>query len=1727
MMKKLILPILLFITVAANAQFNNSWIDYSKTYYKFKVVKDGLYRIPQATLSVAGIGSANADYFQLWRNGQQVRLYTTVSGTALGSSDFISFWGKMNDGEADKQLYRKPEFQQADRHSLETDTSIYFLTVNSNAAVNLRYTNATNAAPSAATPDAFFMRDVDVYYKSLLNRGFGQYAGEYVYSASYDNGEGFTSNEITSTVSDQNVLALGQYTENFTDLNVYTAGPANSLSVRARMFLNTGNNSRRVGIKLFNNTILADTTSAGAHSINVNRLNLPLSFLTNPNTADLNFTIRNLGVFTPPPPTIPPTPPNYVPNERMVLATVGLSYPATFNFNNKKVFEFNLAASATGNYLVIDNFNYGTAAPILYDINNGRRYVGDITSTPGKVKFVLPSSTDPVRKFSLINEESVNYENVGSLLSKTFVNYNTAATRGDYIIISNPVLYNDGTGANPVDAYKAYRSSANGGSYNAKVYDINELRDQFAFGIPSHPAAIKDFVKMMDAQYPIKPKFVFLIGRGLSYDDRRRIDFQTPSIAAANIAIANKLDMLPTFGWPASDVLMVSSSLNPIQTFPVGRLGAITGAEVKVYLQKVTEYDAELKRQSPLVAEKSWMKNILQIAGGRDSYEQNTFNYYMDSYRDIALSDTLFGGDVEKFRTYLAGQQSSADLQLQSEKITKKFEDGLGLISYFGHSAATSLEFNMGNPELYNNPGKYPFFNISGCNAGNYYSFDPSRISVLSTLSEKYLFTPQRGSIGFLANTHFGIPGDLFEFDTRLYRNFSQLMYGKSIGEQTKEITSNLNGNDANLWHQRRVHLEEINLHGDPAIKINNFDKPDYAIEAQLVKITPAIISVTDPFFTIKIKMHNLGRAIKDSMHYSVKRLRPNTTVPEVVGQGLLNIKYADSLTYNLPINPNTDAGINKITIELDDTQLIPELYETNNGFSSDIVIFENALNPIMPYIYSIVNTQNITFSASTANALLGQTNFVMELDTTELFNSAFKKVYNKTAVGGLIEFTPTNLTFTDSTVYYWRTAAIPAVGATIWNKSSFVYLANSTAGFNQSHYYQHLKSTGTFLNYTNNGIWKFPTYTSYVSIKNGVFPTAAPAASDASITIDGFNTIQALCGVGKVIINSFNPSDMQAVFNNFPGGVGQFGSDNICGNAANPGRQFNFQYSGLTTAGRNAARDYLDLIPNGYYVIFRNVTNANFGTDAYAATWQADGANSLYSRLKNAGFADLDSFNRPRAFNFMYKKSDNSFTPVSNFSEGIYDKINLLLTCNATKSSGILTSPLFGPAKSWDALHWRGKSVELPNTDSIYFNIIGVDNAGNETTLFTIDSTQKDFSLSSVNAAQYPFIKLKMNVKDKANATPYQLNYWRINYTPLPEGAIAPNIAYTMKDTVELGEPIDFSVAFKNVSGVKFDNNMKINLRIRNNANVDNVITIPRGKILLAGDTIKASYKIPSENYLGNNTLFVEFNGNNDQPEQYYPNNYLFKNFYVKDDKVNPLLDVTFDGVHILNSDIVSAKPDILIKLNDDSKYLGLTDNSLLTVKLKYENETARLFNFNTDTLQFTPANLAAGENTAKINFKPYLLRDGQYELIVTGKDRSGNRAGAIEYHITFKVINKAMISEMLNYPNPFTTSTAFVFTLTGSQVPQNIKIQVLTVTGKVVREITKDELGPLHIGRNVTTFKWDGTDMYGQALANGVYIYRVVTNLNGNKLDKYKAKGDDTEKYFDKGYGKMYLMR
>ncbi len=56
-MKKVLFGLLLTCSFVAKAQvYNNEWIDYSKTYYKFKVGSDGVYRLPYSLLDKCRFG---------------------------------------------------------------------------------------------------------------------------------------------------------------------------------------------------------------------------------------------------------------------------------------------------------------------------------------------------------------------------------------------------------------------------------------------------------------------------------------------------------------------------------------------------------------------------------------------------------------------------------------------------------------------------------------------------------------------------------------------------------------------------------------------------------------------------------------------------------------------------------------------------------------------------------------------------------------------------------------------------------------------------------------------------------------------------------------------------------------------------------------------------------------------------------------------------------------------------------------------------------------------------------------------------------------------------------------------------------------------------------------------------------------------------------------------------------------------------------------------------------------------------------------------------------------------------------------------------------------------------------------------------------------------------------------------------------------------------------------
>ncbi|MBO9634213.1 MAG: hypothetical protein J7578_13940 [Chitinophagaceae bacterium] len=1681
-----LLLVLLGFNLAAQT-YNNEWIRYGQPYYKFKIGKTGMHRVSQAALAAVGLDNVPVENLEFWRNGEQVPFMPSVTSGPLPVNGYIDFFGQKMDGKYDKGFYRNPNFQHTDKVSLLGDSAAYFITAGNTANPYMVVLGTNNASTSSLNAEPFFMYTFGNYFTERWNPGYASVLPEYVYLSTYDQGEFRSSSEIYPTAAKQVTIS---------SLQAYTTGPApqSTFSYGA-----TGNAQNQRSVRALINGSTVDEVTMDYFNDIKRTVNINVSLL---NAASIPVRFENSSQIS---------------TDRYVTSFFEINYPRSFNFNNLAFFEFVWPAKSSPSLFEITNFKAGTQTPVLIDLTNKIKYLAQVVS--GKYRFEVPASNTETH-FVMASTTAADYTNINTLQRKDFVNYVASAPDNNYIIISNSLLFNGANGNNPVEDYRQYRQSAQGGGYRVTLADIDQLVDQFGFGARKNPQAVRNFLEYARTHLNAPPKYVFLIGKGVVYTD------YVSNSANQN---ADKLNLVPTWGYPGSDNLMSAGfSGNPVALTPIGRLSVVYPAEVEDYLNKVKEHEAIQKNAPQTIEGREWMKNVVHVTGSSEPYLGSVLCNYMAAYKNI-IADTLFGGKVS---TFCKVSTNSVE-QLTSDYLSSLFNEGISLLTYFGHSSSTTLEFNIDNPYNYNNQGKYPLFCVNGCNAGNFFTYSAGRLVTTETLSEKFTLAKNRGAIGFIASTHLGVVSYLNLFLTNFYAEICHKDYGKSIGEINRDGLKDLFNNSGDYY--ARMHAEQITLHGDPAVFLHGSDKPDYVMEESGILVTPSFISIAESSFKLKVKMVNIGRALKDSIVVEVRRQLPDNTYQTLYREKRRGIMWADSLSFDVPIVATRDKGRNRIYVTLDADNTTVETDETNNSAYKEFFIYEEEARPSYPFDLSIVYDPNTKFYASTANPFSQLRQYVMEMDTTKNFNSNLKISKTITASGGVLEFTP-GVSFLDSTVYYWRVATVPPAGDNNyqWNTSSFTFMAGFNTGFGQDHYFQHLQSMPVSLELDADRKWKFTETQNLIDIYTGVWPNAGGQDRDYAVFLNDQPVITSACLGNSVIFNIIDPKTLKPWVNVDANGnnlnyMGSANANAACG----PGRLYNFEFSYTNKSSRNQMVKFLASLPDGSIIVARSVDATLPGI--LPKNWKADSTagNTLYDRLLQVGFTQADTMNTAGSWAGIWQKNTPAYTPQWMASTtGVFGKYILKTKFSTTDTVGYVSSPVLGPAKAWHKVMWRGKSLESPSTDHVNIEVIGVNKNGTETPLYEIGMNQQDFDISTVDAGLYPFLRLRMRNADSINInSPYQLRYWNVLYTPVPEGALSPNLGYTTRDTVDVGEVLNVTMPFKNLTQTKFADSLLVKVNVIDRNNVTRNIIVPKAKDLGGGDTALVRFQIDTRDFPGNNTLVLDINPDFAQPEQYHFNNILFRDFYVRPDNTNPLLDVTFDGVRIINRDIVSSKPHIQIKLKDEAKFMLLNDTTIGSVQLKFPDGNTKDYYFDNDTLRFTPATSGAN-NTATIDFFPQLVSSNmtegdEYELAIKAKDKSGNRAGTLEYRVAFRIISKPMISNLLNYPNPFSTSTAFVFTLTGSEIPTNIKIQILTVTGKIVREITKDELGPLHIGRNITEFKWNGTDQYGQKLANGVYLYRVVTTMNGKKMEKYKSEADNTDKYFTNGYGKMYLMR
>ena len=90
----------------------------------------------------------------------------------------------------------------------------------------------------------------------------------------------------------------------------------------------------------------------------------------------------------------------------------------------------------------------------------------------------------------------------------------------------------------------------------------------------------------------------------------------------------------------------------------------------------------------------------------------------------------------------------------------------------------------------------------------------------------------------------------------------------------------------------------------------------------------------------------------------------------------------------------------------------------------------------------------------------------------------------------------------------------------------------------------------------------------------------------------------------------------------------------------------------------------------------------------------------------------------------------------------------------------------------------------------------------------------------------------------------------------------------------------------------------------------------------------------------------------------------------------------------------------------------------------------------------------------------------------------------------------------EVYNYPNPFANETYFTFRL--SQIPEEVKIRIYTIAGRMIKEIVKKSS---ELNYDLNKIYWNGRDEDGDAIANGTYLYKMIMK-NADKVESVTQK-------------------
>ncbi len=1106
---------------------------------------------------------------------------------------------------------------------------------------------------------------------------------------------------------------------------------------------------------------------------------------------------------------------------------------------------------------------------------------------------------------------------------------------------------------------------------------------------------------------------------------------------------SDRIDFVPAYGNPVTDNYYVSFNGQPFDVTPVmavGRIPAESPAQADAVIDKIIAYESAPPRP--------WDDRYLFSVGGENPFEQDVL---LKPFVGKLIRNWMTPHCIE---TRLIVKKTLDFVSYDDlDTLIHEVNEGISWFFFVGHGGTRVIDVGVERPDIFDNEDKYIFFVTMSCNTAHY--AEPFETG----LNERFVVSPRNGAIATLGTSGLGI----LDYDDVLSRGMMRALldsgvrtYGDIVMLGKRELMAAFGAGSQNAINT----ANQVTLLGDPATRVPLARGAELAIRDGDIRTEPEIL-VEQTGAVIRTLLHNDGLCMEDSVDVLLEVSR-GTAVAHRELRRLPPFAVDTLLAWDYDFS-GVD-GSAEIRVTVDPSDLIGEKDESNNSAVLAVNVLPRGITQIFPLDRAVIGRD-----AGALDFLLANPTFVPDAALSPEAEIEFAQdasfaggVERSTAALGMV-FTRISvpLPLPDG-VWYWRARLRTSGGPEGWSPTRSFTLRSppvadelwaqtdaSQFGMTQSEALEAAPEGGVRL-----GVRALDLEAVSGGF-NGPFKHTVLRVGEAQVSTDrrGFNLAVVEPAYGRIV-------------------------DTV-----------NFDtYEGRHIAAQMAA--YISGIPDAHILMIAVRDDAN----GYPPS-SIDGTNispELRNELHRYGASLIDSVGFRDSYVLVGQRSDPSATREQHFVLGTAAARDTLIV-RATE--GRLVTPVIGPANSISSLRWDGVPGSAESRVDLRMHALrdqSSSTGGSDTLLaeFGAVAPGSDVSLAALNPLPSAFLRVEAMLHDPLGEGSPRLRTLQLAYTSrFPELGITSQVVESEPDSVLEGEPVTVRAIVYNGGRVAAEN-LGVSLIVPGTGvAIDRIL--PRVENRL-DEGVELAFELPTTGLRGERSFELGIDADVKGSEYYRANNVFSKRFTAGRDGTSPLLSVTFDGVEIANNDFVSPEPMIEISLRDQSP-LSVTDTSSVQLFL----DGRRIWLMSDARVRYVPG---SGEEKVRVEFTPSLA-DGLHFIAVSGKDATGNAADTIPYQVRFNVSRTARVDQLIPYPSPTAGPADFTFRVIGADAPEEARVKIYTVAGRLIREIEAGA-GDLRIGFN--RIPWDGRDADGDAIANGVYFYKLVLSVGGESTEQ-----------------------